>query len=126
MTAPVTAREPSVPTEVMFVYAVALLRFAFVMTPAPVRLVAVVAVLAATLVMSEPFKAGRKPAAVVCTSWLTPLKVFPARVTLACSALLAIEVAGSETDPLATVRPVRPVNPPALLRTAVGVLRKFV
>ena len=89
MTAPVTASEPRVPTDVMFVYAVALLRLAFVMTPAPVilpavvALFAVVAVLAATLVISDPFKAGKKPLAVVCISCEVPLKVLPWVVMLA-------------------------------------------
>ena len=83
MTAPVTEREPSVPTDVILVYAVALFRFAFVMTPVPVRLVAVVAVLAATFVRFEPLRTGNKPVAVVCTSWVLPLKVLPWVVTVA-------------------------------------------
>ena len=73
-------REPRVPTDVILVYAVALLRLAFVMTPVPVMLpavVAVVAVVAATFVRFEPLSIGRRPVAVVWTNWVLPLKVLP-------------------------------------------------
>ena len=106
--APDRANAVSVPTDVMLVYAVALLRLALVMTPVPVILPAVVA---ATFVRSEPFSAGRKPEALVCTSWLMPLKVLPAVVTVVCNAEFAMELAGKTTEPLATVRPARLPNP---------------
>ena len=57
VTAPVTARLPSVPTPVMFVKLPAV-RLLFVI-PLPVY------VLALSLVSREPLRAGRKPAAVV-------------------------------------------------------------
>ena len=66
--APLRANEVSVPTAVMLLYVVAALRLALVMTPVPVTepaVVAVLAVAAVTLVKSDPFNAGRKPAAVV-------------------------------------------------------------
>lgn len=43
----------------------------------PIRLPCV----AVTLVINEPSNAGYLPAAVVCTSWVLPLKVLPAVVT---------------------------------------------
>ena len=60
---PLKAREVSVPTLVMFVYAVALLKLALVTVP-----VNVAALLAMTPVISEPSNAGSLPAAVAWTS----------------------------------------------------------
>ena len=84
----------------------ALLRFAFVITPVPVRLVAVVAVDAATFVRSEPFKAGRKPEAVVWTSWLTPLKVLPAVVIFAVVTPLTVVALREPPEIVAPLIPV--------------------
>ena len=98
--APLRARLVSVPTEVMLVYAVTLLRFAFVMTPTPVMDPAVVAVETVTFVSSEPFNAGRNPEAVVWTSCETPLTA----------------VAESEPPEMVAVLNVPPVTAPVTAR----------
>ena len=82
-----------------------------VMDPAVVAVLAVVAVEAATLVSSEPFSAGRKPAAVVWISCDTPLKVFPCVVIFAVVTPLTA-VAESEPPESVAVLNEPPVTAP--------------
>ena len=88
------------------------------MTPVPViepAVVAVVAVEAATFVSSEPFNAGRKPEALVWTSWETPLKVLPCVVIFAVVTPLTA-VAESEPPDNVAVLNEPPVTAPVTAR----------